>query len=159
MTSTMPRGARQVSLDNEYYITIGNCLNRIYSLNTTTGASTFVAAPWASTTITAPASCGPLGTFMSSANLLTGAGTGLLKDMGKTYISAGRTFRRVQLVVPQAATVAVFGTGATVSTFGVGGQVNTAPLTSDYFTGYIETSFDLASSGPTGPTPVAKWGR
>ena len=151
---------RQVSLDNEYYITVGNCLNRIYALNTTTGATTFVAAPWASTTVTSlvGAFAGPFSTFMSSANLLTGAGTGLLKDLGRTYLSAGRTFRKVQLVVPQTATTS-FGTGASVSTFGVGGMVNTAPLGSDYFTGYIETSFDLASNPPTGPTPVAKWGR
>ena len=77
----------------------------------------------------------------------TSGGAGILKDVGRTYVSAGRTFRKVQLVVPQS-------TG-TVSTFGVNGQTGTLPL-QDFLEGYIEVGFEGQAVG--GPTPVAKFG-
>lgn len=124
---------RQVSMDNEFYIPIGNLTGLIFALNTT--ANTLSTASWAN-----------FGSrYLSSVNA---SGAGLLKDMGRTYLSGGRVFRRVQLVVPQS-------TG-TVSTFGVNGQTGTAPF-QDFLTGYIEVGFD-AAAGAT-PTPVAKWGR
>jgi len=124
---------RTVSMDNEFYIPIGNLTNLIFGLNATTNQLS--TASWA---------------YFGSRYLssVSTAGAGLLKDHGKTYLSGGRTFRKVQLVVPQS-------TG-TQSTFGVGGATGTAP-NSDYLTGYIETGFDAASG--TLPTPVAKWGR
>jgi hypothetical protein len=127
------RNQRIVSLDNEFYIPIGNLTGLIFALNTTTNQLS--TASWA---------------YFGSRYLssVSTAGAGLLKDHGKTYLSGGRTFRKVQLVVPQS-------TG-TQSTFGVGGATGTAP-NSDYLTGYIETGFDAASG--TLPTPVAKWGR
>lgn len=128
----MPATFRQVSPDNDYYIPIASLVGRIVAKNETSGALT--PANWAS-----------LGSKYTSS--ISTAGAGLLKDVGKTYISGGRTFRKVQLVVPQ--------TG-TVSTFGVGGYAATSPV-EDYLTGYIEIGFD-ATTG-TGPTPVAKWGR
>ena len=125
---------RTVSMDNEFYITVGNMTGLIFALNTTAGAQTFSTASWAN-----------LGSrYLSS---LTGAGTGLLRDVGRTYISAGRTFRKVQLVVPQS-------TG-TVSTFGVNGKTGTNPV-EDFLTGYIEIGFEGQAAG--GPTPVAKFG-
>ena len=129
----MSAGASQrvVSMDNEYYMPIGDCSAKIFALNTTTGALT--GATWAS------------GAYATSVNA---SGAGLLKDVGKTYISGGRTFRKVQLVVPQS-------TG-TQSTFGVGGATGTTPY-QDFLTGFIEVGFDAASG--TVPTPVAKWGR
>lgn len=133
MTS-IDRRAKQISMDNEFYIPIGNLTNLIFGINTTTNQLS--TAAWAY-----------FGSkYLSSVNA---SGAGLLKDMGRTYISGGRTFRRVQLVVPQS-------TG-TVSTFGVGGQTGTTP-TYDYLTGFIETGFSESQS-TTGPTPVAKWGR
>ncbi len=132
MTS-VERSVKTISPDNEFYIPIGNLTNLIFGINATTNQLS--TAAWAY-----------FGSkYLSSVNA---SGAGLLKDMGRTYISGGRTFRRVQLVVPQS-------TG-TVSTFGVGGQTGTTP-TYDYLTGFIETGFD-ASAG-TAPTPVAKWGR
>jgi len=127
------RAQRIVSLDNEFYIPIGNLTGLIFALNTTTNQLS--TASWA---------------YFGSRYLssVSTAGAGLLKDHGKTYLSGGRTFRKIQLVVPQS-------TG-TQSTFGVGGATGTAP-NSDYLTGYIETGFDAASG--TLPTPVAKWGR
>jgi len=63
--------------------------------------------------------------------------------MGKTVVSSGRTFRKVQYVT------------STVSTFGVGGRQGTNPV-EDYLTGYIELGFD----GNTGvPAPFACYGR
>lgn len=129
----MSAGASQrvVSMDNEYYMPIGDCSAKIFALNTTTTALTV--ATWAS------------GAYVTSVNAL---GAGLLRDVGKTYVSGGRTFRKVQLVVPQ-------GTKLT-STFGVQGASGTTPL-SDFLTGYIEVGFDAAAG--TTPTPVVKWGR
>jgi hypothetical protein len=59
-----------------------------------------------------------------------GAG-GLLRDMGKTVVSAGRTFRKVQLMV------------STISTGGVNGQAGTTTPSTDYLTAYLELA-----SGP-----------
>ena len=136
MTSvgSVGRSQRIVSLDNEFYIPVGNLTGLIYALNTTTNQLS--SATWAY-----------FGSrYLSSVN---NAGQGLLKDHGKTYLSGGRTFRKVQLVVPQS-------TGNTTSTFGVGGATGTTP-NQDFLTGYIETGFDAASGAL--PTQVAKWGR
>ena len=122
---------RVVSMDNEYYMPIGDCSAKIFAVNATTGALT--GATWAS------------GGYATSVNA---SGAGLLRDIGRTYISGGRTFREIQLVIPQ-------GTKLT-STFGVGGAAGTTPM-SDYLTGFIEVGFDAA--GGVAPTPVAKWGR
>jgi hypothetical protein len=134
MTSvgSVGRTQRIVSLDNEFYIPIGSLTGLVLALNTTTNQLS--TATWA---------------YFGSRYLssIQTAG-GLLKDHGKTYLSGGRTFRKVQLVVPQS-------TG-TQSTFGVGGATGTTP-NQDFLTGYIEVGFD-ATSG-TAPTPVAKWGR
>lgn len=127
------RISKQASMDNEYYIPIGNLTGLIFALNGTTGSLS--TASWAN-----------FGSrYLSSVNT---AGAGILKDMGRPYVSAGRTFRRVQLVVPQS-------TG-TVSTGGVGGQTGTTP-NQDFLMGYIEIGFP--ESGASVPTPVAKWGR
>jgi hypothetical protein len=124
---------KQVSLDNDYFIPIGNLTGLVFALNTTN--NTLSTASWAN-----------FGSrYLSSVNA---SGAGLLRDHGKTYLSGGRVFRKVQLVVPQS-------TG-TVSTFGVGGVTGSAPV-QDYLTGYIEIGYD-AQSG-TAPTLVAKWGR
>ena len=129
-SATNPRGT---SMDNEFYIPIGNLTGLIYGLNATTNQLT--STSWAY-----------FGSrYLSSVNA---SGAGLLKDNGRTYVSGGRTFRRVQLVVPQS-------TGSQ-STFGVGGATGTTP-NQDFLTGFIETGFDCAPG--TSPTPVAKWGR
>jgi hypothetical protein len=62
--------------------------------------------------------------------------------MGKTVVSANRTFRKVQL------------NAALPSTFGVGGNVSTNPV-EDYLTGYIELGFNGAGTA----APVAHFGR
>jgi hypothetical protein len=131
MTSLLT-SSRQVSSDGGYYIPLASLYNKIYSYNTTTTAATFAAATWATTGTTGAAK------FASSINAI---GAGILRDMGKTVISSGRTFRKVQLVVS---------TGSN----GVAGNVGTTPL-EDFLTGYIELGFD----GNGLLTPVAAYGR
>jgi hypothetical protein len=72
---------------------------------------------------------------------LLSSGQCLLKDMGRTVVSAGRTFRRVQMVVPDAA-FSVAG--------GVGGAY--AGSDSDYMCGYIE----LGLRGNGSPSPFVR---
>jgi hypothetical protein len=85
--------------------------------------------------------------YLSSIN---GAGAGLLKDMGRTVVSAGRTFRKVQLVVNNSQSNR--GNYA-LSTNGVAGQINTTPI-QDFLTGYIEFGFE--GTGPS--APVVQYG-
>jgi hypothetical protein len=73
---------------------------------------------------------------------INGPGAGKLRDMGKTYGSSGRVFRKVQLIVPNT---------QVTSTFGVEGGQNTTP-TVDYLTGYIELGWEGAGV----PAPVAR---
>ena len=76
----------------------------------------------------------------------------IIRDMGKTLVSSGRTFRKIQYVVPA---------NKAASTFGVSG---TTVNGESYFTGYIELGFggdgQLGGLGDaTGPAPVAHYGR
>jgi hypothetical protein len=83
----------------------------------------------------------------TSSQLSTSFATGgqtIMKDMGKTLMSSGRTFRKVQLVV------------STLLTEGVGG-IDSAPTS--YLTGYIELPGQHGiSSGAGSFTPVARLG-
>jgi hypothetical protein len=74
-------------------------------------------------------------------NTQLSTGACLLKDMGRTIVSAGRTFRRVQMVVSDAA----FST-----TGGVGGGA--AGVDADYLCGYIE----LGLNGNGVPAPFVR---
>ena len=73
---------------------------------------------------------------------INGPGAGKLRDMGKTYLSAGRVFRKIQLIVSNT---------QTTSTFGVEGASPTTP-NADYLTGYIELGWEGAGV----PAPVAR---
>ncbi len=145
MTS-LQTGMRQISADSGYYIAVSSCVNVIFATPLGDVAS------WASTATAGSALSGALSTAVSTVNR---PGT-LFKDMGKTIISSGGYYRKVQLVVPQAASAAgQVGTGAlNGSTFGVGGfsGVSGQP---DFFTGYIKLGFD--GQGPN--APVAQFGR
>jgi hypothetical protein len=76
------------------------------------------------------------------ASSINGPGAGKLRDLGKTYISSNRFFRKVQLIVPNT---------ATTSTFGVEGNQSTSPNV-DYLTGYIEIGWE----GNGTPAPVVR---
>ena len=65
-------------------------------------------------------------------------GTGLLKDLGESIVSAGRTFRRVQLITP---------TADTTGQEKMGGSYT--GVDSDALAGYIELGLrGLAAAGP-----------
>jgi hypothetical protein len=61
-------------------------------------------------------------------NALATAGKAILRDMGQNLVSANRTFRKVQMLAPNA---------SAVSTGGITGPASGA-LVGDYLTGYIE---------------------
>ncbi len=143
MTS-IGRSIRQVSANTGYYVPLGSLLGRIFAEPPVASnglMSSFSTAAWAAASgATAP------GNLLSSISTV-GQG-GLLKDMGKTLVSSGRVFRKIQLVCNSA---------RAGSTLGVAGDVGTTP-NQDYFTGYIELGLgELGGNGT--PAPVAAFGR
>lgn len=147
MTSLQTR-VKQVDTEQGFYMPLSSLQGIIYAFTPGSGAGgswaqgSFSTASWATTQFN-----GKANPYLSS---IAGAGQGLLKDMGKTVVSAGRTFRKVQLVNvgagPQASVY--------VSTNGVAGQSGTTPV-QDYLTGFIELGFE----GQGVPAPVAVFGR
>ena len=134
---------KQIPNDARFFVPLSSLayLGAINARDASTGALT--QARWLryDGTNASPAGPGNGTTFLSSVN---GPGAGKLKDLGKTYISASRAFRKVQLVW--------YGTGSG-STFGVNGQSATSP-DNDYLTGYIELGWE----GNGIPAPVARMG-
>ena len=82
----------------------------------------------------------PTGFGSPLANALS---TGFLKDMGTQVVSSGRTFRRVQVVVPNLS-----------STDGVAGVATPAGADNDFLCAYIETGF----RGNLAPGPFVRTG-
>jgi hypothetical protein len=142
MTS-IPGYLKQIPTDARNFIPVSSLAypGGINSLNATNGQ--LATALWAGDG-RAPASAAPAtnggSRYTSSIN---GPGAGKLRDMGKTYVSSGRVFRKVQLIVNVSTT--------NQSTFGVEGNQNTSPNV-DYLTGYIELGWEGAGS----PAPVAR---
>jgi hypothetical protein len=142
---------KQNSTDGGFFMPLSSLQNVIYAFTPGSGAGgsfgqgSFSTASWATLKYNGLTSGNP---YLSSIN---GVGAGLLKDMGKTVVSAGRTFRKVQLVVSQNVNN---GTQA-VSTNGVGGQSTGTTPVQDYLTGFIELGFE----GQGAPAPVAQFGR
>ena len=134
MTSIGVR-TRQVSSDSGYYIPLADLRNSLIGLPSTVNGPMGGCPAWALSTTVGPVS------------LISSAGAGLLKDMGKTIVSSTRVFRKVQLVVPGAA-------GGS-STFGVAGASPATLPAGDFYTAYIE----LGSEGGGNPTKVALFGR
>ena len=121
---------KQIPANAGYYITISSCLTSIYC-NTGTDEVPIIS------TMT-----GALGA--AGVSTLVNAPGAVLKDMGKTLVSSGRVFRKVQVVANTAQL-----------TEGVGG-VDTAPTA--YITGFIELPGQHGSGGYYRPTPVARLG-
>lgn len=143
---------RQVPNDGRFFVPVSSLAyaGSINELNRTTG--TLQTAAWLFKDYTFhagnPGATGTAATngggssYLSSVN---GPGAGKLRDLGKTFVSSGRTFRKVQLIN--------YGgnAGATSVTFGVGGQAGTTP-DSDFLTGYIELGWE----GSGYPAPVVR---
>jgi len=146
MTS-IPAFLKQIPTDARNFVPVSSLAypGGINSLNTTSGVLT--PAQWAGIgrapgdpVNTNAVAAGTSGTKYTSS--INGPGAGKLRDMGKTYLSSGRVFRKVQLVVANT---------QTTSTFGVEGNQNTTP-NQDYLTGYIELGWEGAGT----PAPVAR---
>ena len=144
MTS-IPYGLKSIPADSRNFMPVSSLLyaGGINSLNTTTGV--LATASWAVNVI--PGTSGnPGGVSLGTryASSINGPGAGKLRDLGKTYVSSNRFFRKVQLIVPNT---------ATTSTFGVEGNVSTSPNV-DYLTGYIELGWEgNGSSAPVVRAP------
>ena len=148
--SSVPSRTRQVSNDTGYFIALASVANQIYSTPDTSS----VVAPWASTALSS-VNFGSLGTGALSTviNRTQTVGT-LYKDMGKTVVSSGVHFRKIQLVLPQGTLPAALANAGTTSTFGVGGSASLSGMP-DFLTGYVRLGFD----GQSTPAPLAVFGR
>jgi hypothetical protein len=156
MTSVSTR-IRQQDLDSGYYMPLSSLAGVVFSFTPGTGAGgsfaqgSFAVAGWAqvpnllAAAGTAPNAAYGRGAYVSSIN---GVGAGLLKDMGRTVVSAQRTFRKIQLVAKNLSTGGVEGADP-YQTSGVATNI------ADFLTGYIELGFEGAGA----PAPVAKYGR
>ena len=144
-------GLRQ-NAGSAYFMPVSSLQNIVYSITYGAGSGgTFVASSmpsvvsWATPVLPS----GARNPYLSSIN---GAGAGILKDLGKTVVSAGRTFRKVQLVVNNSNR---FGTNFALSTNGVAGENtyqaagNTGSSVQDFLTGVIELGFE--GTGPSAP--------
>lgn len=142
--SSVRSGFRQASPDGGYYIAVASLANQIF--NTPDDVS--AVAPWASTNGGTPS------TGYSTAVFRASQVGQLFRDMGKSVVSSGIYFRKIQMVVPQGAN-GVAGVGAgSLSTFGVAGPGFSAGVP-DFYTGYIKLGFE----GQGTPAPVASFGR
>ena len=140
---SIPYGLKSIPADARNFMPVSSLLypGGINSLNTTTGV--LATAGWAVNVV--PGTAGnPGGVSLGTryASSINGPGAGKLRDLGKTYISSNRFFRKVQLVVPNT---------QTTSTFGVEGNQSTSPNV-DYLTGYIELGWE----GNGFPAPVVR---
>lgn len=135
MTSLLT-SVKTTASDTDYFISVASMFNKVHAYNPTTNS--FSTATWC-------AVGGQNATVMTgfTSTLSTTTAGLIFRDMGKTVISSLRTFRKVQVVVPNLP-----------STFGVGGRA--AGVTGeDFFQGYIELGFE----GNGTPAPVAHFGR
>ncbi len=141
MTS-IPAFLKQIPSDSRNFVPVSSLAypGGINALNTTTGVLTTALWSGDGRAPSGPAPTTNGGTKYTSS--INGPGAGKLRDMGKTYVSSGRVFRKVQLIVPNT---------QTTSTFGVEGNQNTSPNV-DYLTGYIELGWEGAGY----PAPVAR---
>lgn len=140
MTS-IPGYLKQIPTDARNFIPVSSLAypGGINSLNATNGQ--LATAGWSGSGQAPGNTTGGSGTRYTSS--INGPGAGKLRDMGKTYVSSGRVFRKVQLIVNVSTN--------NQSTFGVEGNQNTSPNV-DYLTGYIELGWEGAGQ----PAPVAR---
>lgn len=140
MTS-IPAYMKQIPTDARNFIPVSSLLyaGGINSLNEANG--TLTTATWALNPEPGTSgNPGPISLGTAYLSSINGPGAGKLRDMGKTHVSSGRVFRKVQLIVPNSP-----------ATFGVQGASATVP-NQDYLTGYIELGWE----GNGSPAPVAR---
>ena len=157
-------GVKQNSRDLGYFMPVSSLQGIVYAITYGSGAGgTYVASSMPSAVAWCLGGAGAIAPYNTAAgnpylSSINGAGQGILKDLGRTVVSAGRTFRKVQLVVNSANR---FGANYALSTNGVAGQNtyqaagNTGTAVQDFLTGFIEFGFD--GTGPS--APVVQYGR
>ena len=152
MTSLLTH-RKQIPANGGYYINVGDCTGKFYlNSNGSDSAPTFNSGLMVSTMSSS-------GAYVST--MIKNAGAAVFRDHGKTLVSSGRVFRKVQLLVSTANTEGVGGLGD-----GAGLTGNSQP--SGYLTGYIElpglggiSAPNTANTGALGSlsfTPVARLG-
>jgi len=144
--SVLTRSFKQT---NGYFVPVGNCQGKVLAYSGASGAGGsaviggFSQAGWAIPVPPASAGQASLVSTLLVGPVTGGQVGGLFKDMGKTVVSASRTFRKVQLVVPGLSSAGV----AEVS-----GD-------STYLSGYIELAgaggFAGGLANTYAPAPVA----
>lgn len=135
MTSLLSH-TKQIPANAGYYISVGNAIAAFYA-NVGTDAVPDMSGG---------AMLAALNAAQLNIEQLSQAGNAIFKDMGKTLVSAGRTYRKVQLVVPTLVSPSE----------GVGGE-DVAPT--NYLTGYIELPGQHGLTTNFGTcTPVARLG-
>jgi hypothetical protein len=143
MSSVGPIGRGYKQSAGGFFIPLGNVADKVLQYTTVGGAGgsflpgSFAPAAWAT---------GGSTPSRLTSTISTIAAGGILRDMGKTVVSAGRTFRKVQLMA------------STVSTGGVAGPagVSTNPNV-DFLTGYIELGSGFNSIGGGGNIPAVAY--
>jgi len=137
---------KQVDTRAGYYVPVADCRDTFYYNNSTDtkGGSDAVFVQMISTMSTS-------GAFVSS--LISGAGKGVFRDHGKTLVSSGRVFRKVQLLV-STGNVLAKGTDGVAG----GSAAGKDGVTPSYLTGYIELPGQSTGSGTGSFTPVARLG-
>jgi hypothetical protein len=134
MTS-LTSATKQIPSNAGYYVTVGDCRTTFYVNAGTDDLPNISANIFAVSSVTS--------------TLIASAGAGVFRDHGKTLLSSGRVFRKVQLMTST-------GSVARLGTDGVGG-IDTAPF--NYLTGYIELPGTGGYSTGSGSfTPVARLG-
>jgi hypothetical protein len=147
MTS-LQTSLKQIPLNMGYYINVGDCRTRFYQNNGTDELPRMSTNVYAQSTMRVGATVGTVSSILST-NMATPGGV-IFRDMGKTQLSSGRVFRKVQLMFSTNDVYPDLGTD------GVGG-FDSAPT--NYATGYIELPGQGTGSGiGAGCTPVARLG-
>ena len=133
MTSLLS-GIKQNNTDIGYYINVASLAGKVNAFNGNDAAPQFSCARWAS-----PQNVGALSTAVNTAGSL------VMRDMGKTVVSAGRAFRKFQAV-----------SLASASTGGVTGGASTSTQPG-YFTAYLEVTAPNAGGLPAAVNAIARY--
>lgn len=144
MTSLQTR-IKQIATNDGYYVNVADSRTRVYQNNGTDAAPSF------GQTVSSLSTLGG-----SVSTLLATAGSAIFRDHGKTLVSSGRVFRKVQLLV----STGVTGVGSE-GVAGVDTAAATGTSTGNYLTMYLELpGLGGISSGaaPAQYSPVARLG-
>jgi hypothetical protein len=120
--SSLQSQLKQIPSNNGYFITVGDVRNTFYQQTGTDAVPAFTQ------------SFSTLSTSGDGVSTLIAAAGGILRDHGKTLVSSGRVFRKVQIMTGTRS-ILVNGTDGVQ---GVGYSTGTPNGASGYLTGYIE---------------------